>query len=213
MTRCEEGAAMSITMDELPVAESAERLGRRPAPDSAVADAYTGARPDVGLLTSAAFALGMQAVGLVREQLFPTPEQMRLLSRAAGPHYTTYPDCDRFAGYGGHCNNPCFGYAPDHMSSYYCATCAEQAADPVNNPPWNWHFTGFRGHYQYEDNPSNPCLGRDAWKWKVEGRCGNCQQSSVFRCHDGYKKQPNSAVWENTICEGLISCDNHLTHC
>jgi hypothetical protein len=201
-----------MNMDDLPVVESAAKLGRRPPSDSLVADAYKVVRPDLGFFTSTAFRLGIQSVGLLRDQIFPSPEQLRALSGTAGVQYTTYPDCNAF-NYDGNCNQPCFGYAPDHMSSFFCATCAEQRADPTNNPPWNWHYTGSRGQYQYKDDPANPCLGRDAWKWKVDGHCGNCQQSSVFRCHDGYKKAPNSAVWENTICEGLIACDTKLTSC
>jgi hypothetical protein len=99
------------------------------------------------------------------------------------------------------------------MDPFYCATCAEQQADPINNPAWNWHFVGSRGSLQYMDREPDVCAGKDAWKWKIEGRCGNCQQSAVFRCHDGYKKYPNAAAWDATICQGLISCDNNLTLC
>jgi hypothetical protein len=205
---------MSVDINDLPVVESAGRLGRRPPQDSPIADAYTRVQPEAGFLTSAAFALGQQSVSFFGDHVSPSTEQLKNLSGTgtAGPPYTTYPDCTVFE-YGGTCQQPCFGYAPDHMSSFYCATCDEQHADPTLNPPWNWHFTGSRGQFQYMDQAANPCNGRDAWKWKVEGQCGNCQQSTVFRCHDGYKKRPNSAVWEPTICEGLISCDNNLTHC
>jgi hypothetical protein len=212
MTQSKEGASMLVTMDDLPVVESAGRLGRRPFSDSPVADAYAVMRPEAGFLTSAAFTLGLQAVDLLRDQLFPSPEQLRKLRVTSGPNYSTYSDCGPF-DYDATCEEPCFGYAPDHMDPFYCATCDEQRADPVNNPAWNWHFVGFRGQIQYKDNEFNPCAGRDAWKWKIEGHCGNCQQSAVFRCHDGYKKLPNSNNWEPTICEGLISCDNKLTLC
>jgi hypothetical protein len=57
------------------------------------------------------------------------------------------------------------------------------------------------------------CAGRDAWKWTVDGACGNCSESSTFRCHDGYKKYPNANYWDPTICEGLIICDGNLTLC
>ena len=202
---------MSIEFDDLPTVESAGRFGRRTGPGTAVAEAYA-IRPEAGMeLTSLHFSLGAEAMNLLQKKIFPSSTQLAALAApTAGPSYTTYSDCGPFH-YGGGCNNPCFGYAPDHMAAWYCATCAEQAADPTNNPPWNWHFTGSRGQIQYMDNPSNPCAGRDAWKWKV-GACGSCHTSAVFRCHDGYKKVQNGP-WEPTICEGLISCDGSLTHC
>jgi hypothetical protein len=204
---------MSLELDDLPRIDSAGRLGRRAGTDTTVADAYGSYRPEGGIqLSSLHFSLGAEATNFLQNRVFPSSAKLAALAAptGAGPNYTTYSDCGGFH-YGGQCNNPCFGYAPDHMSTWYCATCAEQAADPTNNPPWNWHFTGSRGQIQYMDQPSNPCNGRDAWKWKV-GACGTCQQSAIFRCHDGYKKVQNGA-WEPTICEGLISCDNNLTHC
>jgi hypothetical protein len=204
---------MSLELDDLPRIDSAGRLGRRAGTDTAVADAYGSYRPEGGIqLSSLHFSLGEEATNFLQDRIFPSSAKLAALAAPpmAGPNYTTYSDCGGFH-YGGQCNNPCFGYAPDHMAAWYCATCAEQAADPSHNPPWNWHFTGSRGQIQYMDQPSNPCNGRDAWKWKV-GACGTCQQSAIFRCHDGYKKVQNGA-WEPTICEGLISCDNNLTHC
>jgi hypothetical protein len=201
---------MSLTFEELPVVELAGRIGRRAG--SPVADAYRSVAPERGIeLSSLHFSLGMEAVTLLQNRFFPTSAHLAtLVSPAAAVSYTTYSDCAGFH-YGGGCNNPCFGYAPDHMAPWYCATCAEQAADPANNPAWNWHLTGTRGQIRYFDNPSNPCAGRDAWKWTV-GACGSCHQSAIFRCHDGYKQIQNGP-WEPTICEGLISCDGALTHC
>ena len=204
---------MSLELDDLPRIDSAGRLGRSPATGSTVADAYGTYQADEGIqLSSLHFSLGAEATSFLQNKVFPSSAKLAALAvtQSGGVNYTTYSDCGGFH-YGGQCSNPCFGYAPDHMSSWYCATCAEQAADPNNNPPWNWHFTGTRGQIHYMDQPSNPCNGRDAWKWKV-GACGSCQQNAIFRCHDGYKQVGNGPL-EPTICEGLISCDNNLTHC
>ena len=203
---------MRLELDDLPRVDSAGRLGRRAGTDTEVADAYSGNRADEGIqLSSLHFSLGAEATNFLQQRVFPGSAKLAaMISPAAAVNYTTYSDCTVF-NYDGTCNNPCFGYAPDHMSSWYCATCDEQAADPNNNPPWNWHFTGSRGDFHYMDQPSNPCNGRDAWKWQV-GACGNCQQNAIFRCHDGYK-QNGTGPLEPTICEGLISCDNNLTHC
>jgi hypothetical protein len=208
---------MIIDIDELPLVEHAGRLGRRVPADSPVADAYLGRSEPARMLTSAAFTLGLQAVDIVRERIFPSPEKLRTLGGRAGPNYTTFPDCGYAPPGYGTCEAPCYGFEPHHMDTFYCATCDEQAADPVNNPAWNWHFTGSRGQYQYMDREPDVCPGpggaRDAWKWKINGRCGNCQESTVFRCHDGYKKYPNAATWDATICEGIVSCDGKLMLC
>ncbi len=203
---------MRLELDDLPSVESAGRLGRRAGAGTAMADAYQIHSSERGLeLSSLHFSLGTEAMSVLQNKIFPSSAQLAALNGPAGAvSYTTYSDCASF-NYNGTCNSPCFGYAPDHMASFFCATCAEQAADPNNNPPWNWHFTGSRGQIRYMDDPGNPCLGRDAWKWKV-GACGNCQQSAIFRCHDGFKSVQNGP-WEHTICEGLISCDGNLTHC
>jgi hypothetical protein len=122
-----------------------------------------------------------------------------------------YLDCGPY-NYDATCEEACFGFAPHQMDPYYCATCDEQAADPVNNPAWNWHFVGSRGSLQYMDREPDVCAGRDAWKWTIEGTCGDCLESTVFRCHDGYKRYSDGTV-EPTICQGLISCDNTLMLC
>jgi hypothetical protein len=201
---------MSLEFDDLPSVESAGRYGRRAG--TALADAYRATRPERGVELSAFhFTLAVQAANFLQDRTFPGSAQLAaLVGPAAGVNYTTYSDCAGFH-YGGGCNNPCFGFAPDHMAPWYCATCAEQATDPARNPAWNWHFTGARGQIQYMDQASNPCQGRDAWKWKV-GACGNCHDNAIFRCHDGYKRVQNGP-WEPTICEGLISCDGSVTHC
>jgi hypothetical protein len=203
---------MSIEYNDLPTVESAGRFGRRAGAESVLADAYRVDSPEMGLaLSSIHFSLGTEAMDFLQNRIFPSSAYLAdLASPTAAPNYTTYSDCASF-NYEGTCNSPCFGFAPDHMSQWFCATCAEHAADPINNPLWFWHYTGSRGQIQYMDDPGNPCLGRDAWKWTV-GACGNCQQSAIFRCHDGYKKIQNGP-WEHTICEGLISCDGKLTIC
>ena len=92
----------------------------------------------------------MRASELLRERLYPRPEQLEALGAPAGPSYTTYGDCGPF-DYDATCEEACFGFAPQQMDPWYCATCDEQAADPVNNPAWNWHFVGSRGSLQYMD--------------------------------------------------------------
>jgi hypothetical protein len=204
---------VSHELDELPAVDGAGRLGRRAAADSPVADAYRAHRPDtVAQFGSLALTLGLQGAQRLQERLFPTPEQLGLLRAAAAqPNYTMYLDCGPY-NYDATCNESCFGFAPDHMDRFFCATCAEQAADPTNNPAYNWHFVGSRGQIRYQDREPDVCAGRDAWKWQV-GPCGSCSQSAIFRCHDGYKKLPDNNYWEATICQGLVSCDNKLTLC
>jgi hypothetical protein len=206
---------MSLELFDLPTVEGAGRLGRRPAADTEVTDMYR-AHPDppigrleeVGLLGA---ALGIDAVRVLQERFFPGAERRPTPRGGGGPQYTTYSDCADNP-YDGTCNEACFGFAPHHMDPFYCATCDEQEADPVNNPPWNWHFQGSRGQIQYMDCEPDVCAGRDAWKWKV-GACGDCHDSAVFRCHDGWKKYPDSQAWDSTICQGLVSCDGKLTLC
>ncbi|MDQ3988721.1 MAG: hypothetical protein M3291_05920 [Actinomycetota bacterium] len=203
---------MSTSIDEIPTIEDAGRLGRRHSADPAVADAYSmPMRPASGLLTSLGIAKALELTTTVQQQLFPSAQQLASL-QAAPPSYTMYQDCGPY-DYDATCNEACFGFAPHHMDPYYCATCPEQEADPKNNPSYNWHFVGSRGNIRYIDREPDVCAGRDAWKWKIEGQCGNCAQSSVFRCHDGWKKYPDSSSWDPTICQGMVSCDGNLTTC
>jgi hypothetical protein len=211
---------VNYDMEDIPSIESLGRRGRRASPDSPFADGYPtteSAAPDVSGLFG--ISLGLQLAGRLQRRLFPTANLLAALQgvRAPGraPSYSTYFDCGG-VDYNGTCNEACYGFAPHHMDPFYCATCDEQAADPANNPAYNWHFVGSRGTLQYIDREPDVCPGpsgsKDAWKWKV-GACGNCQQSAVFRCHDGYKKYPDSASWSPTICQGLVSCDDRLTTC
>ncbi|HEX8597700.1 MAG TPA: hypothetical protein VF952_04205 [Chloroflexia bacterium] len=213
---------MNFDIQDIPTIEGAERLGRRPSTDSDVVEAYPDHPMRKGnILSLIGVPLGMQLVQRLQTAtaarggaLGALGELANIgtLERAASASYTTYYDCAGYPPYGGTCNEACFGFAPDHMDPWFCATCAEQAADPVNNPSYNWHFTGLRGSIQYKDREPDVCNGKDAWKWKV-GACGNCQQSAVFRCHDGYKKFDGNDYWEPTICQGLVSCDDQLTLC
>lgn len=209
---------MSVSMANIPSVETAGRLGRRLHPETTVADAYLSSSQGenslgslIGTIGSAGLALGMDFVSLLQRQVFPSGPQLSSLQAAAAPSYTTYFDCTVY-DYNGTCDEACFGFAPHHMDPYYCATCAEQAADPNNNPPTFWHFVGSRGQIQYKDMEANACNGKDAWKWKV-GACGNCHESAVFRCHDGYKKYPDDNTWDPTICQGLVACDGRLSQC
>jgi hypothetical protein len=198
--------------NSIPTIESAGRLGRASVPDDDLADAYsvTGKGESI-LRNSAALSLGLRAVQDVHRGLMPQRFESFGRGTMAAPNYSTHGDCGGF-DYNATCTEPCFGFAPHHMDPFYCATCAEQAADPANNPAWAWHFTGTRGSIQYKDMESNACNGKDAWKWKF-GACGDCASSAIYRCHDGFKKYPDAASWDPTICEGLISCDNKLTTC
>src|SRR5437879_10474441 len=134
---------MSISIHDLPLVESAERLGRHPAVGSPTADAYRVSRAGLAQpLAAASLALGLKLSRFVHEKIFPTgPDLTALVSPTASVSYTTFPDCTVY-DYNGTCAQPCFGFAPENMSSFFCATCDEQHTDPANNPPWNWHFTG-----------------------------------------------------------------------
>jgi hypothetical protein len=202
---------MSFNIEDLPTIETIGKLGRRPSADSPVADAYpislSPAGPAVG---SIGVSVGLQFADLLQSKAFPSGAQLAALQAAAAPSYTMYFDCGPY-DYDATCNEACFGFAPYQMDPFYCATCAEQAADPVNNPAYNWHFVGPRGSIQYMDREPDVCAGKDAWKWKV-GTCGTCRESAVFRCHDGYKRYANGNI-EPTICQGLVACDGRLTPC
>lgn len=201
-----------ITLDDIPTIEAAGKLGRSTDVDPELASAYVERRILAGpRLGSAALSLGLESAQLLQEKMFPSSVQMAAVqAMGASPSYTTHTDCGGF-NYNASCNEPCFGFAPHHMDPYYCATCAEQAADPTNNPFFHWHFVGFRGSIQYMDREPDVCAGRDAWKWDV-GACGRCNDSAIYRCHDGWKVYADGSS-DPTICEGLISCDGTLNTC
>ena len=205
---------MSFDIEEIPTIESAIRRGRRTAVVSAVAEAYPLHPTGTGhIVESVGVDAGLKLVNSFRTLAFPSVAEVSALqAESGGPSYTFHSDCGGY-DYDATCNEACFGYPPDHMDPFFCATCAEQKADPTNNPAYNWHFVGKRGQIQYMDKEPDVCAGKDAWKWKIQGACGNCQTSSVYRCHDGYKKLPNNNYWESTICQGLVSCDDKLTPC
>ncbi len=206
---------MSIDIEDIPTIESAIRVGRRSAAASELAEAYPLHPEGSGnILESLGVPLSLKLMNSFRQTAFPSvAEVSKLQASIAAASYTTYgTDCGGY-NYNATCNEACFGFAPEHMDPFYCATCAEQAADPDNNPSYNWHFVGSRGSIQYKDREPDVCNGKDAWKWKIQGACGNCQHSSVYRCHDGYKKYPDRNYWDSTICQGLVSCDDQLTPC
>lgn len=205
---------MSFRLEDIPTIESAGRLGRKAEFDSHVSEAYGSAHLEGDVvLGSRAMSLGLEFAELLRRKIAPSAAQLANIQPmgASSPNYTTHAGCGGF-NYSGTCQSPCFGFAAHHMDPFYCATCAEQAADPINNPVWHWHYVGSRGSIQYIDMEPNACAGRDAWKWSVNA-CGDCSQSATFRCHDGYKKYPEKTYWDPTICEGLIVCDGKLTLC
>lgn len=205
---------MSFDIEDIPDIESAGRLGRRASADSRVAEAYPLHPSSTGdIFASVGVPVALRLVDKLQARVFPSGADIVAYGgTASAASYTTHYDCGGY-DYNATCNEACFGFAPHHMDPFYCATCAEQDADPANNPAYNWHFVGTRGSIQYKDMEPDACNGRDAWKWKIEGQCGNCQQSSVYRCHDGYKKYPDNNYWDPTICQGLVSCDNKLTPC
>ena len=167
---------MSIEIDDLPVVETAGKRGRRMAAESVVADAYRTDRLARGpALGSAVLSLGLRAAGLVQSKTpFSSRELTAVLSPSyAGASYTTHYDCAGYP-YNGVCDEACFGFAAHMMDPFYCATCAEQAADPANNPSYNWHFVGTRGSIQYMDREPDVCAGRDAWKWQINSACRGC---------------------------------------
>lgn len=205
---------MTFRIEDLPAIDSAGRLGRHLPADSALTDAYLDAsRPSIATqVASLGVVLGMDAVRVLQQRFAPTAQD--LVARhhgGAAPAYTTWPDC-AYPDTNG-CEDPCFGFEPHHRDTFYCATCAEQAADPVHNPAWNWHFTGTRGSIQYMDREPDVCAGRDAWKWQINSACRGCNESIIFRCHDGYKKYDEDGPPSATICEGIIACDGQLTLC
>jgi hypothetical protein len=208
---------MSFDIEEIPLVEDA-RLGRRAGSDASIADAYPDFPSEAGgVLDRIPIDVALRLGHSIERLAFPNAAQLAALTMptvgaAAGPSYTYYSNCGGY-DYNGTCSEACFGFAPDHMDPFFCATCAEQSADPVNNPAYNWHFVGMRGQIRYIDREPDVCNGKDAWKWTITGACGNCATSSVFRCHDGYKKLPDRSYWEPTICQGLVSCDNRLTPC
>ncbi|MDP8930018.1 MAG: hypothetical protein M3O70_15980 [Actinomycetota bacterium] len=204
---------MAFRIEELPALDSAGALGRRTA-DSPLVDAYRDtATPSIATqVASLGVALGIDAVRVLQERFLTRDQDLVVLQhQGPAPPYSTWPDC-AYPDTDG-CAEPCYGFEPHHMDTFYCATCDEQAADPDHNPSWNWHFTGSRGSIQYMDREPDVCNGRDAWKWKIDGACRDCNENIVFRCHDGWKKYSADGPLTPTICEGIISCDNQLTLC
>lgn len=211
-------------IEDLPTIETAGRRGRQPDPDSPVVRAFSQRRAQTAagsLIGSIGTTLGFDFADLVSRGVAPTGQQLAALQanpqalHSAGPGYTMFLDCGGH-NYNGTCNEACFGFAPHHMDPWYCATCDEQAADPVHNPSYNWHFVGSRGSLTYMDREPDVCGAsfsdrRDAWKWKV-GACGECEESAEFRCHDGWK-QYSDGTTDPTICQGLVACDGKLTPC
>lgn len=203
---------MKIEIDDIPLADASGRLGRRAA-DPALTDAYRMNRPDAPpLLGALSLNLGLQLARMVQSGRFPSAAERALMSRAArAASYTQFIDCGGFS-YGDSCQEPCFGFAPHQMERWFCASCAEQDADPNNNPWFNWHYVGTRGStIFYIDREPDICNGKDAWKWTVHN-CEGCNEA-VFRCHDGYKRPDSQSYWEPTICIGKISCNGTLTQC
>lgn len=206
---------MSIEIDELPIVEHARRLGRRGHGESAVADAYavvSSPLSDIAGSLATRISNVVEAAAGIQQRMAPATAHLAEVRSNRAASYTQDLDCANNP-YDRPCDEACYGFAPHHMDPYYCGTCEEQAADPANNPSYNWHFVGSRGQIQYMDREPDVCPpGKDAWKWAV-GPCGECATNAVFRCHDGWKKYPDNTYWDPTICQGLVECDNRLTLC
>lgn len=204
-----------MDFNDIPTIESAGGRGRKPSPDALIDSAYMAGPSSLsqafGVLSTALGSSMLKVLQNVPLESVRGMTEFRHAAAAASPAWDTHYDCTVFAGYGGTCNEACFGFAPHHMDPFYCSTCAEAAADPAHNIAF-WHFVGSRGSIQYIDMEPDACYGKDAWKWKV-GACGTCASSATFRCHDGYKKYPNAASWDPTICQGLVICDDRLNLC
>ncbi len=113
----------------------------------------------------------------------------------------------------GECDDDACVGAPDlYMGKLYCATCGEIAASPSTNF-WGWHMTGNRfGNTLGDYTPDicyNPQAGfsADAWRWEIS-TCEGCTPA-VYRCHDGWKQEPDSTN-HFTICQGLVVCNGSL---
>lgn len=202
----------TLKFNEIPVMNQSRRRRRSTAVSKAHDAMFAMAERGIAHLASRrAFRLPA-ALTVLMSQLMPM--------QISGPWTAGFPwdqfyDCGGYQ-YTGDCGRPCFGFEPHHMDPFYCATCDEAATVPNNYHAW--HYIGSRGSIQYMDSGSDPCRpggqpGRDAWKWTINGACGNCNDSSTYRCHDGYKKYPASASWDPTICEGLVICDGELIEC
>lgn len=205
---------MSIDFDDIPTVDSAGRLGRAVAADSPFVGAFAPpANPTLEQLSGLGLGFGDRLADSLRARIFPN-SMLGQLRDAAAKTYTTYYDCGGFS-YDGTCQQPCFGPEPQYMNPFYCATCAEQQADPNQNPSYFWHYTGSRQigstNISYWGE-NNICAGKGAWKWKIDGNCGSCSKNSTIRCHDGYKQVQGQAP-EWTICEGLVICDDKLNTC
>ncbi|HEU4795277.1 MAG TPA: hypothetical protein VFT02_06580, partial [Pyrinomonadaceae bacterium] len=143
---------MSFEIQDIPDIESLGKLGRRPHPDSRVAEAYPLHPTAAGdIFANVGVPTALRLVDKLQARAFPTSaDRAEFANVQFGGNYTTHGDCGGF-NYNASCNEACFGFAPHHMDPFYCGTCAEQAADPNNNPPYNWHFVGSRGSIQYQD--------------------------------------------------------------
>ena len=106
-------------------------------------------------------------------------------------------------------DDACVGASDAEMGNSFCVKCNEVSA----NNPYGWHFVGFRGQRQYGDH-SNVCtvngVNRDAWRWKINN-CAGCN-TAVFRCHDGWKRDPNE-FHDLTVCQALVYCNGTLHTC
>ena len=126
---------MSIDFDEIPTLDSAGRLGRAPAADSPFVGAFAPpTSPTMDQLSGLGLGLGERLADSLRARLFPN-SMLSQLRDAAAKTYTTFYDCAG-VNYDGTCQQPCFGPEPQYMSPFYCASCAEQQADPNQNPAY-----------------------------------------------------------------------------
>ena len=113
-----------------------------------------------------------------------------------------------------------YGYRVRHSCPPYSANdnCLPGCGPPPICTPDCCETTGqFAGYFR--DDPDNGYMLRpgsceyagvpaDSWEWAYSGACGACQESILYRCHDGYVLQPDG-TWVAMICRATIACDGN----
>jgi hypothetical protein len=144
-------------------------------------------RSVLGGVASAGFGLGMAALGV-----FPAARQ------AAAAPYDEYYQIKKL---------PCPSYAAGHNCSpgcgpsKVCASCCRTSGSRK----------GF--HHSSASKPNhklrpNNCYGgwADGWLWRYAHRCGTCQNTRTYRCHDGWRRTDKYSPYYRTICRWTTVC-------
>jgi hypothetical protein len=145
-------------------------------------------RSFLGGALAAGGAVGLAALGVF-------PRARAALAAPTGVGYRVHTGgCPSYAS--GHECQPGCGPSP-----VYADTCEPSGS--------------YRGWFKnrpssgYRLRPGQCLSGYDAWVWRFSGRCGWCQHSIEYRCHDGYKLI--GGVWFNAICRRATRCDGRST--